>query len=633
MIHNIFYLLPDSGIVIEKDGTRSFNEMFAKYYEHPVYTQDFWLNQLSIPYSYKLFPESEFHSHVGISSQSVGSYLPILIKNRFNDRFSLIMLLDSGKMFNTFYQPARDGDLYIFDEEDNPVFSSRNIEDSPMPALQATTIRDGYVKQGNHYYYYRKGPESQLTYVSVIPTVLIESKFTQLNGILIGFLALSCALSLGLSLYFTRNLNTPIHELLKVIRQEVVSKPRKSKIKELDFMQDKVQEMMRAYQDIKQEVTQKKSLLKNFVYINYLKKIHTRQSDFNIQPELTKPFILIGFHILYRSNHTLPSGTDEQKASYYIKELVHAHLAKSYSDLLTLQMERQIILCILFPKEGEQRHITDHLEKFKVMMELDHAYYLTTIAASPYQSDPAAFTSSYENIMMRLEQRTLGMDAQIIAENACTPEPLRDDWERAEIATHLEAGNEEELWLIGRKALVHLHKKQAPLASFTNLAAAFKQQLMKVFTPVEQLHFEELSRYEEQQLFTLEQYEAYFGLLSRTACELLAQKRERIEPVCDFVLKYVDNHYGEDISLLILAEQLKITPSYLSSYFKEKMGVNFSEYVQTYRMQIAIGLLKKTDMRIQEVAQNVGYQSVNSFIRNFKKFTGYPPGEYRKMNH
>ena len=75
---------------------------------------------------------------------------------------------------------------------------------------------------------------------------------------------------------------------------------------------------------------------------------------------------------------------------------------------------------------------------------------------------------------------------------------------------------------------------------------------------------------------------------------------------------------------------MNISASYLSTYFKEKMGTNFSDYVQSHRMKQAIILLETTELKIVEVASRVGYQSVNSFIRNFKRFTGYPPGEFRK---
>lgn len=70
----------------------------------------------------------------------------------------------------------------------------------------------------------------------------------------------------------------------------------------------------------------------------------------------------------------------------------------------------------------------------------------------------------------------------------------------------------------------------------------------------------------------------------------------------------------------------------MSSIFKEKTGINFSEYLNTLRIERAKELLTNIDLRIQDIALQVGYQNVNSFIRTFKRSSGLTPGEYRKRD-
>lgn len=79
-----------------------------------------------------------------------------------------------------------------------------------------------------------------------------------------------------------------------------------------------------------------------------------------------------------------------------------------------------------------------------------------------------------------------------------------------------------------------------------------------------------------------------------------------------------------------MADKLHITPGHLSSYFKEKTGTNFSDYLNELRIGRAKELLLNPELRIQDVAAAVGYQNVNSFIRMFKRSSGVTPGEYRK---
>ena len=59
------------------------------------------------------------------------------------------------------------------------------------------------------------------------------------------------------------------------------------------------------------------------------------------------------------------------------------------------------------------------------------------------------------------------------------------------------------------------------------------------------------------------------------------------------------------------------------------MGVSFMEYLTKIRITVAIELLK-TNLRINDIAERVGYRNRNSFIINFREITGYTPSEYRK---
>lgn len=94
-------------------------------------------------------------------------------------------------------------------------------------------------------------------------------------------------------------------------------------------------------------------------------------------------------------------------------------------------------------------------------------------------------------------------------------------------------------------------------------------------------------------------------------------------------LEYIRTHYREGISLEKTAEILNITPEYLSMLFKREMGMNFSVFLKEFRISHAKRLLKGTDMKIYEVAQECGYSNSNYFTKVFKEVTGISPAEYR----
>jgi len=112
--------------------------------------------------------------------------------------------------------------------------------------------------------------------------------------------------------------------------------------------------------------------------------------------------------------------------------------------------------------------------------------------------------------------------------------------------------------------------------------------------------------------------------------ELIRRKTENHDPITSFVMTYINEHLDEDINLDMMADKLNITSGYLSTYFKEKTGLNFSDYLNDLRIRAAKDMLQNLDLRIQDVAARVGYHNVNSFIRMFKRHAGMTPGEFRK---
>ena len=68
---------------------------------------------------------------------------------------------------------------------------------------------------------------------------------------------------------------------------------------------------------------------------------------------------------------------------------------------------------------------------------------------------------------------------------------------------------------------------------------------------------------------------------------------------------------------------------YFSHMFKEKLGVNFSNYLENIRMREAARLIKETDISLNELYISVGYNNATSFRRAFKKIYGVTPSSMR----
>lgn len=90
--------------------------------------------------------------------------------------------------------------------------------------------------------------------------------------------------------------------------------------------------------------------------------------------------------------------------------------------------------------------------------------------------------------------------------------------------------------------------------------------------------------------------------------------------------------YSRGITLEEIAEKLNVTSEYLSAQFHKEVGVSFSSYMKDYRVQQAKKLLLGTNLKLYEIANQVGYSDPKHFSKVFREITGMLPGEYRKLN-
>ena len=98
------------------------------------------------------------------------------------------------------------------------------------------------------------------------------------------------------------------------------------------------------------------------------------------------------------------------------------------------------------------------------------------------------------------------------------------------------------------------------------------------------------------------------------------------------LIKYMESHYDELITLEQACTIAKLDYHYFSRVFKEKTGKTFVEYLSFIRILNAQKLLTETDEPIAFVAQKVGIPNVSYFNRKFKAQNGMTPSQYREFN-
>ena len=95
------------------------------------------------------------------------------------------------------------------------------------------------------------------------------------------------------------------------------------------------------------------------------------------------------------------------------------------------------------------------------------------------------------------------------------------------------------------------------------------------------------------------------------------------------VMRWIEDHFHEDISLEILAAKTHLTTAYLSRIFRVETGSRISDYITARRIKQACRLLHNSALSVEEIGIRVGYLNTSYFIQLFKKVVGVTPLKYR----
>ncbi|OEH93743.1 AraC family transcriptional regulator [Bacillus solimangrovi] len=112
-----------------------------------------------------------------------------------------------------------------------------------------------------------------------------------------------------------------------------------------------------------------------------------------------------------------------------------------------------------------------------------------------------------------------------------------------------------------------------------------------------------------------------------------ASKRETSNlatPIVDTIKEYIRTHYQNDITLDTLALQMNMSKYHLHRIFSASVGMTPNEYIHRVRLEQATHLLNKHSYDITQVAYEVGYRSISTFNRSFKKVYHQTPSQYMK---
>ncbi|GGX40347.1 helix-turn-helix domain-containing protein [Saccharospirillum salsuginis] len=149
--------------------------------------------------------------------------------------------------------------------------------------------------------------------------------------------------------------------------------------------------------------------------------------------------------------------------------------------------------------------------------------------------------------------------------------------------------------------------------------------------PILSAYFEEIDRLGQTvSTSNLDRQSSLLSLIMAELSDVMRPSHRMGEGLVERVLDYVQQHCCEPLSLSDVAAVVHRSPAYVTDRVKKATGASVGEWIIANRLQQASLRLLHTRMPVADIAEQVGWQDVTHFIRQFKKHYGSTPGQWRK---
>lgn len=180
----------------------------------------------------------------------------------------------------------------------------------------------------------------------------------------------------------------------------------------------------------------------------------------------------------------------------------------------------------------------------------------------------------------------------------------------------------------------HLSSADINLDEFCMLLTEFYCTLSKTGTDrVCELQQEISALHNLENLLNYDTTSPFLDTLNKYCASITAEvisRRTNIDASVLEIQKYIEQHFAEPITLKNLENLFHLNASYISVTFKKITGTGINKYIRKLRMENAIKLLSSTDYKMTDVCEKSGFTNYVHFSKEFKKYTGVSPSDFRQ---
>lgn len=628
-------------------------EMVYRSYAQQSIPMDLWLNKIKAFHNGEIWPSVVVGSDT-IKENKVLTYCRSIPVNTNQNQATVVAFINDDNIKSLFETESLEfeGSYYIVDNNKNIVFSTdkRNaVLSSPILNESGEESFITYKVDGKSYIgICIPSKIAQWKYVAIIPYNAFMSKVYVIRNIIFVVIFVCLILGLALSFYLSARNYKPIKSIFNSVfkankNQQLSAKTNYNSI---------IEAIQENFEEKKSLEGQMKYQLPN-IKLNFLIKLLT--GKYKKQIEVDEMLGVLNISFKSQLFNVIIINVDDysdfspEKSGYQLdlvrfiiinisEELFNEnHLAFSHEE------EGKVILLVNYKEMAEEDIYLETENILKKLIKIIDENFKIVLSAGVgnlckgYNHIPG----SYEEAKIALNQRiingknSLTLYRQISSNSSSYYYPMDVEMQ---IMNHVKTGDYK-----GAEALLeevyneNYGKRKLPLYLVNCLSFDMAGTILKVLDSMN-VDYNEVFKEKSDISGNLlrcetvqEMYEEIKSILSKV-CKYINEKRESNNfELKEKVLEYIDENYSDkNLSLLLVADYFKMSNSYLSRFFKDHTGYNFIDYLSRVRIQKAKDLMENDEASITDIADMVGYNSANSFIRAFKKYESVTPGQFKE---
>ncbi|WP_256759292.1 helix-turn-helix domain-containing protein [Cohnella sp. WQ 127256] len=638
---------PKSEVVVSPSKSFSLRQFYDLEFHYNDQSYEEWLINLTNPIRTKSFHPGQPATFKSKRHSIVTYMQPFGTKERSG---IVLMLIDNTQIQSLLQKlDSSNGGFAIITDGKGEIISRTGTQ---TDIDWATNLKDGFtplkIDDKNMLVTKTTSRYNGWTYLSAQPEAYVLGKVLYFKQLILSIIIISLIAGLLAAMLFSYRNSRPLWTLLRVLPSQRLGMEAGSNRNAWDYVRSSVTNLIHSNDYLSEKMEQQVPLIRSGFYDRLLRGHYLSNKDIAVAMEHSRQawegdyfavgiLVIVGYDGTY--NEEMLTELDLRKIA--IRDIIN----KAYGRTISTHDlgENQIGLLM----NGDSESTTTFLKEIELNLKELHdrlAYSLNVLTYMPVGGCYLQMTEisrSYEEARMLLHRESWSEERPII---------FHDDESSALPAYYYPP--DVELRLINLVKSGSLPETEALLEQIrennlqqNNLPAAVCKILVNEMTGTLLKCCEQSGANTDRQS---EEVEAALlasesGRSPKVAFEQLTtaflqlcrkqfdRKKSHNKQLKDELVRHLEEQYMQtELSLTMLADQFNTSEAYVSYFFKEQTGVNFSDYLESIRMTHAKRMLIESDMPISEISSWVGYYSLNSFSRAFKRANGLSATEFRR---